>query len=336
MAHVPGGPQASDAHPGGAPGAEALVDAGLRAWQDGDRLGAASAWHQALHAAEGQGDMRLVGAAQFNLAVLLADRGDADSARVGFDAAYAAWGDGVDRRWVAQALAAGGDRLHAAGELEPARRHLEAALALRRELGDRDAMAGLLDRLGEIARTRSGPAEARVWWEEAIGLHRRLRNGPALITTLVRLARLEIELERAREAQTWAIAAIEVPGTEIELRPAVDLLTELAGLAVDRADWPAARACATSAMSRPLSDPVARGDLAALLATVAWADHDAPLALRWGREALEPLRSHRDAALPALLHDLGILALEAGDIDAATTYLDEALALERDRDEGDR
>jgi tetratricopeptide (TPR) repeat protein len=155
------------------------------------------------------------------------------------------------------------------------------------------------------------------------------------VLTLVRLARVALGLDRPADAQAWASAASAVPAAPHELEPAVALLAELVADAMDRGDWDAARTCALAAMACHPVDPGARVQFAAVLATVAWTGRDAHTALRWGRQALEALGGSGHPLRAVLLHDLGVLATEAGEPETARRYLEEALALERANDDQD-
>ncbi|MEM7246331.1 MAG: tetratricopeptide repeat protein [Acidobacteriota bacterium] len=94
------------------------------------------------------------------------------------------------------------------GRFDEAREHLERALALAREDGDRPAEALALDRLGTLASREGGLAEAREHHDEALALERSLGDRHQEAVVLLNLGTVDFEQGRMEEARACFEASL--------------------------------------------------------------------------------------------------------------------------------
>ncbi|HEV3090353.1 MAG TPA: tetratricopeptide repeat protein [Candidatus Cybelea sp.] len=85
----------------------------------------------------------------------------------------------ADGNWAAAGLAS------ASGRFDESERHTKLALAHKRAVGDRKAVASLIDGLGECASLKGHYADARRYFEEALTIRRELGDGLDIARTLV-------------------------------------------------------------------------------------------------------------------------------------------------------
>jgi predicted ATPase/DNA-binding XRE family transcriptional regulator len=89
----------------------------------------------------------------------------------------------ADGNWAAGGLAS------ASGQLNESERYTKLALDHKRAIGDRKAVASLIDGLGECASWKGNYAEARRYFEEALAIRRELGDGLDIARTLVDFGR---------------------------------------------------------------------------------------------------------------------------------------------------
>jgi non-specific serine/threonine protein kinase len=93
----------------------------------------------------------------------------------------------------ADALLELGNLADTQGEHADARRHYEAALAIRRARGERDAVAGLLHNLGVVTQAEGDLARAAALYEESLAINRDLGNQSWEAASLNALASVHLE-----------------------------------------------------------------------------------------------------------------------------------------------
>jgi len=138
--------------------------------------------------------------------------------------------------WRAKALMAAGILAREQGEFAHAVAHLEASLAIRRELEDRVGIAQSLNNLGLVASYQGDFAQAIERYDEALGLYRELGDplGIANVTNnLGIVAREQGEFARAAELYTESLASFRALG---ERRGVANTLHNLARVTRDRGD----------------------------------------------------------------------------------------------------
>ncbi|MBV8446085.1 MAG: hypothetical protein JOZ92_09235, partial [Candidatus Dormibacteraeota bacterium] len=193
----------------------------------------------------------------------------------------------------AAALIAGerGRRALLLGELEPAAAQLRRCERLAREAGD-DATAA---------------------------------------TALIGLARVDVAAGHTGEAARRIAEALALELDEEQSRAARWLLLDVGGAAAEAGLTADAELSLQQALERAAPEETElRSRALAGLAGLARLRGDADLALELGGQVAEILRSQEDeTGLAQLVHDLGVLASEAGGSVDATVHLTEALALGR-------
>ena len=145
------------------------------------------------------------------LAVLYLFQGNFEDALAAATRSLAlAEGPGGNVASAALARQARGNAMRRLGRYEDARRELELALALRREIGDPREEAWLLARLGTLESELERPAEALARYREALALWTRLGELRAPVWYLVEAARASEGLGDTAAARELFRAAIEV------------------------------------------------------------------------------------------------------------------------------
>jgi predicted ATPase/class 3 adenylate cyclase len=223
------------------------------------------------------------------------------------------------------------------GDYEAARTALEACLAIRRELGDRQGIAGALGNLGLVAHSQGAYDTAWARHEESLAIQRALNDRRAIAASLNNLAsvtsiRGDLGTTRALLEESLAIRR------EIGDRAGMALaLANLGETVCQLGDVEAGQACYQESLTtfRELGN---RLGIARCLSGLGAGFH-VQGELDPARAALEEsLAIHRDlgdkqGAAEALL-GLGLIAIDAGDGRAAVPFLQEGQALLREL--GDR
>jgi predicted ATPase/class 3 adenylate cyclase len=136
--------------------------------------------------------------------------GDVPLAERYFAEALALYRELGDREGVARMLIRLGPPLAATGRHDESEGVLREALALCRELELWDEVAIALQILGVNAHARGDPAHARPYLEEAVALGRRIRDFGGLVYSLSNLAEIELEQGNSSEARALAHEALTV------------------------------------------------------------------------------------------------------------------------------
>ncbi|MCB9176505.1 MAG: tetratricopeptide repeat protein [Caldilineae bacterium] len=191
----------------------------------------------------------------------------------------------------AMALTAAGDLARQQGDLEPARRHFEAAVALARRAGDRPALAAALRGLGRAATVQSRSDEACQHLQESLDLGRSLEGPWDAAATLEDLGCLALQLGH--------------PVRAIEL-----LQRAVAGFT--RAADPRAQANARAALARALAasgrwQPAGEQLRLALAETRRLGDRHGIARCQLGRARVELGLGRIDRAWPCLREALAII-----------------------------
>jgi tetratricopeptide (TPR) repeat protein len=115
------------------------------------------------------------------------------------------------------------------GDLASSRREHEQAIAICREINDREGIATSLDALGLILSFQDRPADARTCYEEALAIHRAMDDprGQGYVYTHLGYALIELEEPELAEEALQRGAALRRSGAEGGL-----LADSLAGLAL--------------------------------------------------------------------------------------------------------
>lgn len=189
---------------------------------------------------------------------------------------------------------------HTAGTLamidndyDHARRRLNEALAIWRQLDDDAALVKTLANLGSIAYSTGGYAQARTIYNECVALARRMGDEWALLSRLHNVALVEIELEEPERARAFLQERLDLAEQLDDQRAVASALAHLAATALLIDDFATAHAHATRAADiyRSLGDQ--RGEALALR-LLGWAAHNAgdyQAALRDYRESLRLARA---------------------------------------------
>ena len=216
------------------------------------------------------------------------------------------------------------------GRMDEARRHAEAALALRSTLGQIDGVA--LAELGVVQRQTGAMQEARATYERALAIDRELGDGDAEAKVLNSLAIVHAEQGRFDEARAHFESALALSRKLGDRRQEGLVLGNLGTLNIEQGRLAAGREQCEAALAihRDTGERIEEGNV---LANVALLDQDQ------GR--IEEARSSFCLALTiaretgnrrqegVVLGHLGALERELGELDAARSHYDQALAIHR-------
>jgi len=123
------------------------------------------------------------------------------------------------------------------GHLGAARSHLEEALALAHELGDKRNLCAAMNAIAQLYRTEGALDEAEILYESALGLARELDDSESLAVGLLNLAMISIcrhIQDKAREMLLQVIAIAQAIGSQ---RVGLSGVEVSAGLAALCEDW---------------------------------------------------------------------------------------------------
>jgi predicted ATPase/DNA-binding winged helix-turn-helix (wHTH) protein len=274
-----------------------LVGSDQRVWFDRleterDNLRSALSWSSATGGDAAAG-LRLASAISWFWLV----RGYFAEGRGWFTALLAAAPKGQDAADRARALRGAGRLAYYQGDYSAAKALRQEALAIWKELGNREGIAQSVAGLGTIAQSQGDYPAARALFKEGLTIRRELGDRHGIVTSLI----------------------------------------SLGYSASDEGDYPAARVLLEEslAISRELGDWNNIGESLYHLGTVAYFQGDYPAAQAQLEEGLAVKRELANpAGIAAALAWLGLVAHDIGDYPNARTLFKEALAIQRDQ--GDR
>jgi predicted ATPase/class 3 adenylate cyclase len=193
----------------------------------------------------------------------------------------------------ARALDAAGLMAQAHGEYEAARSFREGSLAIRRELGEKQAIAYSLQMLGWLASQHRYPAVARDYLEESLALYRELGSQWGIAAALNVLGCVDQDQEEYTTARSRLEEALAIRRAMGEKRGVATTLGNLGHLAHQQGDT-----------------------------AVAWTLYEESLAL-WRELGAK-------GQLTRPLHSLGHLARGRGDCEAARAFYAESLEIQQE------
>jgi tetratricopeptide (TPR) repeat protein len=193
----------------------------------------------------------------------------------------------------AQALHAAGTLAMIENDCDHARRRLNEALVIWRQLDDDAALVNTLSNLGTIAYSTGGYEQARTIYGECLALARRMGDERALLSRLHNAALVEIVLGEPERARAFLQERLDLAGRLDDQRAVASALAHLAATALLIDDFTTASEHASRAaeLYRSLGDQ--RGEALAqrLLGRTAHDVGDYPAALRYYQESLRLARA---------------------------------------------
>lgn len=178
------------------------------------------------------------------------------------------------------------------GDYVAASEHYERSLAIRRDLGDEQGMAALLNNLGNLALDQSDSAAARQYLEQSLAIKRRLGDTVGISASLGNLGALAYQQGDHEAARAYLEESVALKRQLGDTSGAAIPLGTLGAVAVAQGEFRKGR----SLLEESLQLKQAAGD-------------------RWG--------------VAMTLDDLGILAIRQGETDKARRLLRRSLALRR-------
>jgi predicted ATPase/tetratricopeptide (TPR) repeat protein len=220
-----------------------------------------------------------------------------------------------------------------AGQIQEARTHYEAALAINRELGNRESEGAILGSLGNLYAGQGQGEVARSHYEAALAIHRKVGNRHQEGMTLAHLGTLHNLMGQAEEAQSHHEAALVIHREMGNRRVEGVILGYLGCLHLGQGRMEEARAHfeAELAIHREvrfrLYEGVALGNLGIL--------HAEQGRLREAQSCFEAaLAINREvgnrSSEGVVLGDLGDMQAEHGQVAEAQIHLEAALAIHRE------
>ncbi|HLV78751.1 MAG TPA: tetratricopeptide repeat protein, partial [Chthonomonadaceae bacterium] len=180
--------------------------------------------------------------ALYAAAYLDADQGDDASAQARYEEGLAICREIGDRQGIAGALGTLGRLAQNRGELEQALALHTQSLRLRRELGDKSGVAASLLCLGEIRAAQADPQQAQSHFEEALTLLREAGNRAWEAIGLNTLGNLVLNQGRFEEARSLYEQALALHRDLEDKRGIAASLVNLGNVAANLQDAAAARA----------------------------------------------------------------------------------------------
>jgi predicted ATPase len=179
------------------------------------------------------------------------------------------------------------------GLLEEGVAHFEAALALRRELGDRTGEARTLGNLGALYRVLGRMEEALSHYEASLARHREIGDRPQQARVLCNLGVLHIRQGRRGEAREHYEAAVEI--------------------------------------LRAIGDRAREGVVLGNLGVLCWNEGQLDQAATCFQAALDISRRSGERVLEGnMLRSLGVVLKDRGRLDEAKAHLEASLAIQRE------
>jgi len=310
---------------------DAAMARASRAVLGGDLEAALAEYDEALVQLRGAYDPERRGAALFGRGLAHQLAGQRERALSDVVAAFDTWRGGRPG-WVAAAVA----EIASATEnmrADHAALYWETAASLAQRGGDARLRGVITGHMGRIALEDAALDEAHRLWEEAERLARQAGDDGTAASALINLAILDLEAGRHDRAARRVAEALALAPRGAHEAAAARVLTDLAvtEAAAGRADG--AQLYLDQALSLgDFPDADSRERVLAALAGLARDQHQLGDARRLGEQALELIRKRGDPTATAhALHDLAIIALADGALDDADMWLNEALALARQR-----
>ncbi len=221
---------------------------------------------------------------------------------------------------LARVLARAGHLAYRAGDYDQARAHLDACLALSRELDDADGVGNALNELGKVAWGQGDFAAAREFYSESLAVRRTTGNRWGEAATLGNLGSVAAAQCDFAAAESWLAESLALREEVGDRRGMGTSRANLGVVAFNTGRLELARGHfeAALALRHETGDTwgvaSSLGDLGALLL----ATGDLPSARARYAEALATQRELGDRRGIALsLNNLGIIAFEQGDWEAA-------------------
>jgi predicted ATPase/class 3 adenylate cyclase/Tfp pilus assembly protein PilF len=230
----------------------------------------------------------------------------------------------------ATALNGAGNLAFSQGEYEAARSLYEESLAVRRETGDRQGIAGSLGNLGNVAQQRGDHPAARSLHEECLAIQRELSNQQGIAMSLDNLglvARQQGDFPAARSLHEESLAIKRELG---DRRGMALSLNNLGLVARQLGNYPEARSLHEEGLTivRELGDRWGIAMSLNNLGNVAWEEGDYPVARSLREESLAVFRELGDrSGMAASLNNLGRVVGEQGDYSAARQFHEECLTI---------
>jgi tetratricopeptide (TPR) repeat protein len=310
---------------------DAAMARASRAVRAGDLRTALASYDDALAQLRNLYDPERRGAALFGRGLVHQMAGSREPALADVVAAFDTWRGGRPG-WVAAAVA---EIASAADDSRPdqAAAYWETAASLAQRGGDARLRGVIAGHLGRIAVEEAELEEARRLWEEAERLARQAGDDGTAAAALINLAILDLETGRQAPAARRVAEALSLAPRGPHEAAAVRVLTDLAVAEAAAGRDDGAQLYLEQALGLgDFPDGDARERVLAALAGLARDRDDLGEARRLGEEALELIRRRGDPTATAhALHDLAMIALVGGWIEDADTWLNESLALARQR-----
>jgi hypothetical protein len=219
------------------------------------------------------------------------------------------------------------------GEIAPAREALERALAVRREIGDMQGVASLLNELGVLEEEAGDYAAALYHYREALQLHENLGGGRGVAEAYTNLAFIYQMLGQFDSAEAFSERAQNAHRDSGNTEWLMSTLLIDGELRLARGDWNSAQAALVEAMelARQLQSPYGEAIAQGGIGTLAWYQGRAGAALdAYGqaRAILEPIGDVRGLVEYRLRSAELLLQLDL--TEAARAHLAEVRALLQD------
>jgi tetratricopeptide (TPR) repeat protein len=123
------------------------------------------------------------------------------------------------------------------GDLVAARSHLQEAVSMARELGDRRELAAALNALAQLARAEGAMDAAEPLYEDVVALARELGDRESIAIGLLNLAMVSISRGTGHRAAKTLLDVIAIAGEIGSKRVGQSALDVAAGLAAEHENW---------------------------------------------------------------------------------------------------
>jgi non-specific serine/threonine protein kinase len=230
----------------------------------------------------------------------------------------------------ATALNAAGTLADAQGDFAAARAHHEAALSIRREIGDRAGMARSLNNLGSVAGSLGDYVSARSYFEDCLPIFREIGDRMGLANSLNHLGLIAHFRGDSASARTYYEESLAICQVIEDRMGVARSLGNLGGVAGSLGDYVSARTYFADCLDlcREIGD---RSGVAAALdnfGSVAQLQADYPAARAYHEESLSIRREVGDRrGMVGSLNNLGNTARSQGDCSSARSFLQESLVI---------
>jgi len=313
------------------PTPEAILARAGEALQARDLAAALAAYDVALEQLHSYSEPERRGAAFFGRGLVEQLLGNRAAALADIVSAFAAWRAGRPG-WAAAAMA---EIAAAVGEFDEllATEYWQTADRLASRGGDERLRAVLRGHLGRIAAEDGSTDEARRLWEDAEHLARLARDDDTAAAALINLAGLDLNAGRGTDAARRIGEALALAPHGPHEMAAASILADLAILeAVAGRNAEAERYIERAFQLGDFQNAESRERILLALAGLARDRRDLVEARRLGEQALDVIAQRGDTTAASFaLHDLAVIALEAGAIADAERWWRQCLDLARDR-----